>query len=52
MKDAHKGRGIEEKEFNIVVRHVTSSMKELGVPESLIGEVAALISPLKSDICS
>ena len=26
MKDAHKGRGIEEKEFNLVFGHVVSTM--------------------------
>ena len=51
MKDAHKGRGIQEKEFNIVVGHVVSTMQELGVPEDLIGEVGALVTPLKDEIC-
>lgn len=39
MKDAHKGRGIESKEFDLVVGHVISTMKELGVAEDLINEV-------------
>lgn len=49
MKDAHKGRGIREHEFNLVAGHVVSSMKELSVPEDLINEVVALLLPLKPD---
>lgn len=49
MKEAHKGRGIGGKEFDLVAGHVVSTMKELGVSEALIGEVAALLMPLKPD---
>ena len=49
MKDAHKGRGITNKEFDLVVGHVVSTMKELGVPEDLIKEVGDLLEPLRAD---
>lgn len=52
MKDAHKGRGIEEKEFNLVFGHVVKTMQELGVPADLIEEVGALLGTLKADCCS
>jgi hemoglobin len=47
MKDAHKGRGIGSKEFDLVCGHVIASMKELGVNETLIDEVCALLLPLR-----
>mmetsp|Transcript_13552 Transcript_13552/g.13288 ORF Transcript_13552/g.13288 Transcript_13552/m.13288 type:complete len:120 (+) Transcript_13552:12-371(+) len=49
MKDAHKGRGITEKEFNLVAGHVVKAMKDLNVSEALIGEVTTLLMTLKDD---
>jgi hemoglobin len=49
MKDAHRGRGIGNKEFDIVATHVVNTMKELSVPEELINEVAGLLLPLRPD---
>ena len=49
MKDAHKGRGIANKEFDLVFGHVVSTMVELGVSQELIGEVGALLEPLRAD---
>ena len=49
MKKAHEGRGIGNKEFDIVCGHVVSTMKELGVSEALIDEVCALLLPLRSE---
>lgn len=47
MATAHKGRGIGNKEFDIVCAHVISTMKELGVADALIDETAALLLPLR-----
>jgi hemoglobin len=49
MKAAHQGRGIGNKEFDIVCTHVVNTMKELGVPEELINETAGHLLPLRSD---
>jgi hemoglobin len=49
MKDAHKGRGIHNKEFDLVCTHVISTMRELGVSEELINETATLLLPLRAD---
>jgi hemoglobin len=49
MKSAHKGRGIGNKEFDLVCGHVVNTMKELGVPEELINETAGLLLPLRAD---
>ena len=52
MKDAHKGRGIEEKEFNLVVEHVVNAFNELKVPQALQDETLALLGTTKADIVS
>jgi hemoglobin len=49
MKAAHAGRGIHNKEFDLVAGHVISTMKELGVSEALIDETAALLLTLRTD---
>ena len=49
MHDAHKGRGIGNKEFDLVCGHVISTMRELGVSEDLINETAGLLLPLRPD---
>lgn len=49
MKDAHKGRGIGNKEFDRVCEHVVNTMKELSVPEELINETAGHLLPLRPD---
>lgn len=50
MKSAHVGRGITDKEFDLVISHVVDTMKELEVPGDLINEVGALVSPLRGDV--
>lgn len=52
MKEAHKGRGIRNEEFERVFSHVVSTMQELGVPEELIKEVGALLETTRSDVCT
>jgi hypothetical protein len=49
MKDAHKGRGVGDKEFGLVAGHVVSTMNELGVREDLIAQVAGALMSLKND---
>jgi hemoglobin len=49
MHEAHKGRGIHNKEFDIVCSHVIKTMKELGVTDDLINETASLLLPLRPD---
>jgi hemoglobin len=50
MQSAHGGRGIGEREFNLVAHHVISTMDDLGVQTSLKDEVIALLVPLKPQI--
>ena len=49
MAAAHKGRGILDKDFDLVCGHVVSTMKELGVSDTLINETAGLLLPLRAD---
>ena len=51
MAEAHKGRGIQSKDFDSVCGHVVSTMKDLGVSEALINETAGLLLPLRADCC-
>lgn len=50
MKDAHKGRGIQNVEFDKVAHHVITTMEELGVPTDLIREVGELLETTRGDI--
>lgn len=50
MEKAHRGRGIGEKEFNLVAGHVVSTLKELTVPQEMIDEVVSLLLPLKKQV--
>jgi truncated hemoglobin YjbI len=49
MADAHKGRGIGNKEFDLVCGHVVATMDALGVSQDLINETASHLLPLRSD---
>jgi truncated hemoglobin YjbI len=49
MKDAHKGRGINNSDFDKVGGHVVSTMQDLGVPEDLVKEVADLLETVRAD---
>jgi hemoglobin len=49
MKSAHIGRGIRNEDFDRVCSHVINTMKELGVNDELINEVANLLLPLRPD---
>lgn len=49
MKEAHKGRGIEEEHFNIVAGYVKGAMDDLKVPDDLQTQVMNALSALKDD---
>ena len=51
MAEAHKGRGIQSKDFDLVCGHVLSTMRELGVSEPLINETTDILLPLRDDCC-
>jgi hemoglobin len=50
MRDAHSRLAIEQRHFDSVAVHLVETLPELGVPEDLISEIAAAVTPLSSQI--
>ena len=50
MKTAHAKLPIEEKHFGQVAQHLAATLKSLGLPQAMIGEVMGAVGPLASDI--
>ncbi len=50
MKTAHAGLGIEKSHFDAVAGHLVATLESLKVPQPLIDEVVALVSPLSTNI--
>jgi hemoglobin len=52
MHDAHVGRGIGQRHFDLVAGHLVSSLAAAGVGEGEIKQIVAAIAPLAEDIVS
>jgi hemoglobin len=52
LRDAHRGRGIESKHFDLVAGHLVAALGAAGVPPDVIDRIAREISPLASQIVS
>jgi hemoglobin len=50
MVTAHKGMGIADRHFDILVKHLTATLKEAGVGGPLIDKVLGLLGPLKGQV--
>jgi hemoglobin len=50
MKQAHKGLGITEAEWNASAGHFVDALKKFNVPEKETNEVVAIVVSLKGDI--
>lgn len=50
MKDAHSHMQISEAHFNAVAHHLSSTLKELSVPEDLHDEAMSIAASTKNDI--
>jgi hemoglobin len=50
MGAAHAGLGISDANFDSVVSHLAATLTSLSVPENIIGQIGAALSPLRSDI--
>lgn len=50
MRESHKHMNLNETHFNAVVEHLAGTLKELGVSDEDIGEVAAIADSVKDDI--
>jgi len=52
LRDAHRGRGIEQKHFDLVAGHLVAALDAAGVPYEIIDQIAGLIIPLADQIVS
>jgi hemoglobin len=52
MREAHRGRGIGQTEFDLVAKHLSDSLAGAGVPADTAGTIMATIAPLSREIVS
>ena len=52
MRQAHQGRGIAQKHFDLVAGHLVAALGAAGVPEKIIGQIVGAVAPLAKDIVS
>ena len=50
MRDAHSELAIEQRHFDSVAVHPVETLRELGVPEDIVGKNAAAVTPLSGQI--
>jgi len=50
MDDAHRGRGIEMKHFELVAGYLAVSLADAGVPAPVVDQIVAAVAPLADDI--
>jgi hemoglobin len=52
LPDAHRGRGIQQAHFDLVAGHLVTALQAAGVPADVIDQIAAVVTPLASQIVS
>lgn len=50
MKAAHAGLGITTAAFDTIVLHLGNTLKEMGVPNEVVDEVAVVANTTREDI--
>ncbi len=50
MRDAHRGRAIAQRHFDLVAGHLVASLAAAGVPDATVTQIVAAVAPLASDI--
>jgi len=50
MRDAHRGRAIAQRHFDLVAGHLVASLVAAGVPDATVTQIVAAVAPLASDI--
>ena len=50
MRAAHKNMNLGEMHFSAIAEDLTSTLKELGVPQDLIDEVMTIVGSVKDDV--
>jgi len=52
MRDAHRGRGIGQRHFNLVAGHLVASLEAAGVPDPTVAQIVGAVAPLAGEIVS
>ena len=52
MRQVHQGRGITAHHFTLVAVHLADSLAAAGVPDGIIEQILAAISPLRDEIAT
>ena len=50
MRDAHRGRAIAQRHFDLVAGHLVASLAAAGVPDATVSQIVAAVAPLAGDI--
>ena len=50
MRDAHRGRAIAQRHFDLVAGHLVASLVAAGVPDATVSQIVGAVAPLASDI--
>ncbi|TVT20985.1 group 1 truncated hemoglobin [Amycolatopsis acidiphila] len=52
MKEVHRGRGIAQRHFDLVAKHLIDALSGAGVPQETVDTIIGAIAPLADDIVS
>ena len=50
IRDAHRGRGIAQRHFDLVAGHLVASLVAAGVPDATVAQIVVAVTPLASEI--
>ena len=50
IRDAHRGRAIAQRHFDLVTGHLVASLVAAGVPDVTVTQIIAAVAPLASEI--
>jgi hemoglobin len=52
MRNAHRGRGIGQRHFDLVAGHLVASLTAAGVPDATVARIVGAVAPLAGEIVS
>jgi hemoglobin len=50
MSDAHAGRGIEDRHFDLVAGHLSGTLTHLGVDDATVGTIIGVVAGLRPEV--
>ncbi|WP_020658136.1 group I truncated hemoglobin [Amycolatopsis benzoatilytica] len=50
MKEVHRGRGIEQRHFDLVAKYLIEALLAAGVPQPVVDQIVGAVAPLADDI--